>query len=145
MATALNIAKYLLSLSDSDAGDLISNLKLQKLLYYSQGASLAIRDEPLFADAIIAWEHGPVVPSVWQSFRENGSNAIEPSEDFDESTVSTDEKDIVREVYEVFGQFSAWKLRNMTHNEPPWSETDQNQEISIPRLKAYFTTLLVDG
>ena len=45
-------------------GELVSNLKLQKLLYYVQGFHLAVFGEPLFEEEIEAWMYGPVVPSV---------------------------------------------------------------------------------
>ena len=44
----------------------ITNLKLQKLLYDGQGDSLAICDQRLFVERIKRWEHGPVVPQVWE-------------------------------------------------------------------------------
>ena len=50
-------------------GDGVSNLKLQKLLYYAQAWNLAIHSKLLFNDPIQAWVHGPVVPSVWHEFR----------------------------------------------------------------------------
>ena len=43
-----DVAEYFLSKTDEEAGDVISNLKLQKLVYYAQGFSLAVNDEPLF-------------------------------------------------------------------------------------------------
>lgn len=49
---ALNVAKYLLSLVNQDNGDTISNLKLQKLLYYVQGYYLAYFNKPLFNEKI---------------------------------------------------------------------------------------------
>jgi uncharacterized phage-associated protein len=44
------VAKYFLAQADEDAGDLISNLKLQKLVYYAQGFHLALYDIPLFPE-----------------------------------------------------------------------------------------------
>lgn len=55
MLTCYDIADYFLSLCDDDNGDLISNLKIQKLVYYAQGFSLAINDKPLFEEKIQAW------------------------------------------------------------------------------------------
>jgi uncharacterized phage-associated protein len=44
-------------------------------------------------------------------------------------------------VYEVFGQFSAWKLRDMTHDEPPWKNNEINAgEISVNEMADYFKT-----
>ena len=50
MCTCLETANYFLSLQGDDAGDAISNLKLQKLMYYAQGFSLAMRGKPLFRE-----------------------------------------------------------------------------------------------
>jgi uncharacterized phage-associated protein len=55
------LPRHFLKLSQPDIGDVISNLKLQKLLYYAQGFYLAIYGKALFEEDIVAWEHGPVV------------------------------------------------------------------------------------
>ena len=46
------------------------------------------------------------------------------------------------EVYDVYGQFSAWKLRNMTHEEAPWKNAVQGQDISLTSMTEYFKTQL---
>ncbi|WP_208932366.1 Panacea domain-containing protein [[Haemophilus] ducreyi] len=57
---------YFLSQCNSEEnGDLISNLKIQKLVYYAQGFSLAINNKPLFSEKIQAWTHGPVTPELY--------------------------------------------------------------------------------
>ena len=76
MIPAIEVARYFLSLTDEDAGELISNLKLQKLLYYAQGFHLVIYGEPLFPETIEAWAHGPVVTSVYHQYKEYGSEPI---------------------------------------------------------------------
>lgn len=144
MATAHDVARYILTLCDEDEGDLISNLKLQKLLYYSQGFSLAMRGRPLFSEAIKAWEHGPVIPDVWHQYRDYGRGQIPAPVDFDASVLHARERELVDEVYEVYGQFSAWKLRNMTHSEPPWKDTPRDGVISHDRLRRYFETQVTD-
>jgi len=65
---ALTIAKHILKIC-ADHGDNLTNLKLQKLLYYSQAWYLALNDETLFSDDIEAWVHGPVVSSVYQEYK----------------------------------------------------------------------------
>ena len=55
MLSAQDIADYLLAFVNRDEGELLSNLKLQKLLYYAQGFYLALYDKPLFEDRIEAW------------------------------------------------------------------------------------------
>jgi len=140
MQTALNIAKFFLSKVDEDAGDLISNLKLQKLLYYAQGFHLALYDEPLFAEEIKAWTHGPVIPDVYHHFKEYGDEAIPaPTK---APRFSREVTQFLNEVYKVYGQFSAWKLRNMTHGESPWKNAPSAGVISHDSLRTYFKTQL---
>src|SRR5579859_7908067 len=66
---AKQIADYILRFCQ-DHGDPISNLKLQKLLYYSQAWHLALYDKPLFEEDLEAWVHGPAVMSVYGSFKD---------------------------------------------------------------------------
>ena len=144
MITAMDVARYFLAQCDPEAGDNLSNLKLQKLLYYAQGIYLALKGEPLFNDPIEAWQHGPVVPSVYHSFKRFGSNAVELDDDVDFNIFDEETQEILNEVFEVYGQFSAWKLRNLTHDEPPWAETPQGGIISRRKLTEFFKTRIVD-
>ncbi|AIL31966.1 hypothetical protein IX83_00270 [Basilea psittacipulmonis DSM 24701] len=146
MLTCYDVAKYFLSLcNDDESGDLISNLKIQKLVYYAQGFSLAIHNKPLFQEKIQAWMHGPVVPDLYNKYKKYENGALPTTDlniDFDKFSV--EEKKLLDDVYDVYGQFSAWKLRNMTHDEMPWKSTYQlgkSNEISNEVLKEYFLTL----
>ena len=118
-----------------DGGEYLTHLKLQKLLYYAQGSYLAIKDKPLFKDEIYCWTHGPVVASVYAEYKKYSDNVID-----DVKSVSIDQEtvDLLEEVYNVFGQYSALYLRNMTHSESPWKETMQNDIISKNKIKEYF-------
>jgi len=140
MARASDVAKYLLAQMSDECGDTISALKLQKLLYYAQGCHLATYDTPLFPEAIKAWEHGPVVPAVWHAYKQYESSAIPRPTTFDISTLKASQRELLKEVYRIFGQFSAWKLRNMTHVEPPWRDTARNATISQKTMRDYFKT-----
>jgi uncharacterized phage-associated protein len=75
VSNASEVANYLVA-SFRDAGDPLTNLKLQKLLYYAQGWYLAIHDEALFDERIEAWPRGPVVPPVYGSFKHRQWNPI---------------------------------------------------------------------
>lgn len=143
MLSCYDAAKYFLAQASEEAGDLISNLKLQKLVYYAQGFHLALYDEPLFPEAIEAWTHGPVVPDLYRHYKKYGTGAIPCPEYIDFSIYDEKTKSLLDEVYSVFGQFAAWKLRNMTHEEYPWKLAAQNSgKISHQSLKKYFKTQL---
>jgi len=140
-----DVAKYFLSLTDEDAGDLISNLKLQKLVYYAQGFHLALFDKPLFKETIEAWIHGPVTLDLYHIYKRYGNQGIPIPEYIDFLKYPENIKNLLDEIYSVYGQFSAWKLRNMTHMEPPWREArESNKIISNFSLKKYFLTQIED-
>lgn len=99
-------------------GDFLSNLKLQKLVYYAQAWHLALYDKKLFEAHIEAWVHGPVVPSVYRRFKsfQWGPITYKPEKiDLDEHTSS-----FLEEVMNVYGRYSAHELELMTHSEEPW-------------------------
>lgn len=139
--SASTIAKWFLYYNnvqmDDEGADLISNLKLQKLLYYAQGCYLAIKDKPLFNEKIVAQDHGPVVENVYREYRNNGSNGIIYDQSYDGS-IDLETEEILKQVYNVFGQYSAWGLRNKTHQEKPWKVTPRNSEIDRDVIKEYF-------
>jgi len=142
MLSCHDVARYFLTKVDKDAGDLVSNLKLQKLVYYAQGLHLALYDEPLFPESIEAWQYGSVVPVLYHAYKEYGAGAIEPPKDIDFSHYDERTRSHLDEIYYFFGQFSAGKLANMTHEEDPWKNTATNGIITHQSMKEYFRTWL---
>ena len=138
MASAKDIAEYFIWIDSKEASDGVSNLKLQKLVYYAQGYFLALFERPLFPESIEAWRHGPVVPDLWHEFKQFESKAIPPDDDY-EPSLSQDEKNVCQEIFNVYGVYFAWKLRNMTHDEQPWLDHNETTAI-IPHdeLKTFF-------
>ena len=140
---ASDIAKTLLTFSNPEYGDFLSNLKLQKLLYYAQGLHLALYQTPLFEEPIMAWQYGPVVVNVYHEYKDY-PGAIPIPENFSNEYLDSKQLELIEEVYNVFGQFSAFKLVEMTHNEPPWKSTQINSQIPHHKLSRYFVTLVND-
>lgn len=142
---AKGVAQYLLKKAASqDFGELLSNMKLQKLLYYCQGMYYAAYNKPLFNEKINAWQYGPVVPEIYHQLKTNGVSGIEPSffPYFSEDLLSDEQKDIIDDVFDYFGQFSAFKLMEMTHSEVPWMQTSINDEIGQELMGNYFKQFL---
>jgi len=115
--TARLVADYFLSFF-AEHGDPVTNLKLQKLLYYAQAWYLALYDAPLFDEGIEAWVHGPVVPPIYVAFRDLGWRPIPPP--INGGTLHDRPEEHAREVIEAYGGFSAYQLERMTHQEYPW-------------------------
>lgn len=139
---ALDIARKIINRTDIDRGDSITNLKLQKLLYYLQGFWLAEYDTPLFDEPIEAWAYGPVVPSVYNLYKSYGKKAIDvnPSEEPIQLN-SAEEETLFDEVYNLYNQYSASALVRMTHNEMPWTSSTTHgfgETISREKMRDFF-------
>lgn len=136
--SVLDIANKLLFLADDGNGELMSNMKLQKMLYYQQGYHLALFDEPLFEEDLEAWMYGPVVPSVYEHYKINGSKGIQPEKSVIKLT--NKEEALFNEVYRIYGVYSATGLMNLSHSEKPWNSvpTGTGNVISKSTLKMFF-------
>lgn len=138
---AETVAKWFLyynqkQINDTDA-DLITNLRLQKLLYYAQGMVLARLGHPLFDEELIAWQHGPVVKEVNSIYKKYRPEGIEYQGDYDRS-IDPETEAVLKEVYDKFARYSAWGLRQKARSEAPWKETARNAAIPLEAIQAYF-------
>lgn len=137
----LDIAnKLLVKASNCSGGELMSNLKLQKMLYYEQGYHLAKFGKPLFEEDIEAWMYGPVVPIVYEHFSKYGSNGIEPERE--EIWLEDQEEKLFNEVFIAYSPYSAIGLMNKTHQEKPWKSVPVKvgSVITKKSLTDYFKT-----
>ena len=131
----MEIANELVKLAaENGGGDLLTNMKLQKLLYYEQGFHLAYFNTPLFAESIEAWQYGPVVPQVYEHYKPS-----EPTPS-DFKFGNKIEKALFDEVYRVYSAYSAIGLMEMTHAETPWRTTNVGvgNIISHDKMKVFF-------
>lgn len=150
MFKAIDIARKLLLTAKRDSviegqGELMSNMKLQKMLYYEQGFHLAVFGTPLFEEDIEAWMYGPVVPAVYEVYKDYGYNGIDPG-NVEEVSLSDREQALFDEVYKVYGANSAIGLMNMTHRESPWANTPAGvgSVISRDKMVEFFRTRIND-
>lgn len=144
------IADYFISLIDTDAGDVMTHLKLQKLLYFAQAWHLTLYKKPLFQDKIEAWAHGPVSIIIWNRFRDKGWNPI-TSDDIisDLSKLNLETMHFLDEVWKVYGQYSAKRLEEITHQEEPWKKVRKNipeyaacnEEITHQSMISYYSNI----
>ena len=149
MYSALEIAKWFLCTVDRDAGDSITHLKLQKLLYYAQAWSLVLLDKPIFKEEIEAWTHGPVVPIVYDIYSIHGYKEIPIPEEC--PNISKEYEEVLEEVMITYGIYQAKYLEMLTHSEKPWIEARGNlplearcdNVISKKTMKEYYTLMQV--
>lgn len=115
--TALDIAKYILTKCSKEESP-ISNLQLQKMLYYIQYEFLTKKNKPLFDDDFEAWKFGPVVPKVYYTYSYMGAFKIIANYDNYDSLckeITSDDKKLLDNVIENKRQKDVWFLVDDTH------------------------------
>ncbi len=160
MLNVLNVARYVINYSNQqDYG--ISNLRLQKLLYFIQAHYLTCTDSdsPCFSDEIEAWDFGPVIPAVYHEFKRFGSGNIPTitsyivfddkdiwsahSVEFDNESIPKCDQEKINKVVDKFSSYSTTSLVSLTHNQRPWKEAYSglnNGVISKESIKEYFAS-----
>lgn len=136
--TANDIALWILSEAEKQRIP-ITPMKLQKLLYYVQGCNLGMTGDPLFDDAIEAWPHGPVIPSVYRAYQQFGPKEIPFPEGID---IPDEYQSLIASVVNKKGKLSASALRNGTYGEDPWKTTPHCQEIRQEKILEFFSSEL---
>ena len=81
MANVFDVADFFIQIANQSEDDQMTNLKLNKLLYYAQGVYLARTGRPLFDENIEAWTFGPVIPNIYRKYKVCGRNPIASSDD----------------------------------------------------------------
>lgn len=144
MTSVNDIVQFILHYC-KDKGDLITHLKLQKLLYFIQGWHLGIFGYPAFEEEIEAWPHGPVVPEVYQKFKRYGWQPISLHGNH-HFTVPSETQDLIQEVLFKY-DYSAGYLEQLTHESKPWLDARwgmapderSNKIISKESMRKFFS------
>ena len=138
MIPIMQAARYLIYLSYEKKKNLLTPLKLQKLLYLAQGWSFVWDDKPLFDAEFEAWQYGPVNTDVYMHFRKYGRGEI-PAHEGSSIVEDQDAKDTLNAIWRDYAGFSAFQLVNLTHSQTPWKKADYlHQVISTEDIKSYF-------
>lgn len=142
--SAIDVAKYLLILVDREAGDVITQLKLQKLMYIAQGIHLALYDAPLFKEEIEAWQHGPVVRELYHEFKVYGTDPIPLPYKVNVNGFSLKTREFIYQIYAEYGEHSSKYLYQWTHSHKIWQEAiaSGSKNISKEKINQFFTDVV---
>lgn len=123
MVSPLDVARYFIFRAYEDGREsLMTNMKVQKLLYYTQSLYLALFDEPLFDDEIQAWRYGPVCPPAYRFYSDFEARQLPVPRKEELNRISEEVQNLLREVWEYFGEHDAYYLSGLTHLEFPWKK-----------------------
>jgi uncharacterized phage-associated protein len=147
---ALTVADYLIDKANKENKP-ITNKKLQKLLYYVQAWSIAIRNKKIFDDKIEAWIHGPAIRKVYLEFKEFGASPI--SKKVNQKTINNMDQEVkkfIDKVWNIYSKYDAPYLEHLTHSESPWQDArkgleadiSSNNEISFDSMRSFYKTKL---
>jgi uncharacterized phage-associated protein len=132
----------------------LDQMKLQKLVFYAHGWHLGLQRFPLLDEEVEAWQYGPVIPSIYQAFKQYGTAPITASA----SDINAEgrlyeprlpvgyDRLLAEKIWEEYGQYSAIQLSKMTHRPgTPWEKTWNRNTyglrslaISNELIKEYF-------
>ncbi len=143
MTKAVDVAAYIVTSTKEKE---IEGLKLQKLLYYCQAWHLVWYKVPLFPEEIQAWEHGPVVPAVYDLHRRELKVSLVMLKNGDPTVLSDSEKTTIDRVFQRYGWGSSAYLRSLTHSEKPWIDARKERYdwepsrdlISTKSIRKYY-------
>lgn len=125
----------------------ITNLKLQKMLFFAQAAYLALFDgKPLFPDEFEAWGLGPVIPEIYRKYKPSADDQSNRPiiEDFE--CEDKDLRDFLEDIWKIFGKYSASELVNMSHAKgTPWQQVysplERGTKIPKKLIQEYYKDL----
>lgn len=119
MHKAIEIANWFIAKA-AESGDLVTHLKVQKLLYYAEAWTQTLIDKELFSEQIQAWAHGPVVVEVFQEFKAHGWNPLPVPQLQKMPLIDAETEEILVQVFDTYGDLPAKTLEDMTHKDDPW-------------------------
>lgn len=145
MVTALDVANFFIDAA-KDSEDPMTNMRVNKYVYLAQGYALAKLGRPLFNDEIQAWEHGPVVPALYQLFRTEikGEPIYKMKGTYRKNTFSDEEIQVMIDVLMDYEEYSTAAISRITHGkDSPWSKAYAgpytNNPISLEEMREYFS------
>lgn len=134
---AIYLSNYVISLFEQQKSP-VTNLKLQKVLYYIQGYFYRHFGKAAFSDEIYNWQYGPVVPVVYYEYNDNGATPLKSRMFFDDCEIADCEKTLIKSVVEKCAAISTSRLVSMTHSEIPWRTAGSGNIISKNSIEIYF-------
>lgn len=144
--SVMDIARYVIAYCN-EKSYAISNLKLQKILYFIQADFLVNSNgmHPCFNNRIEAWDFGPVIPEVYQEYKNFGASNIYCSSKSSlveySKKIRQDDKIRINTMIDVCSNYTAARLVEITHNQSPWIDNYIrycNNRISNDSIYTFF-------
>jgi len=132
MNDSRTIANRFLALA-KERGDALTPMQLLKLVYIAHGWMLGLYGRPLIQDRVEAWQYGPVIPVLYNALRGYKGDAVTLPVKAPAGDILDDkERDIICQVYDMYGSKSGPALSRLTHAAgTPWERTYVAGEFGV--------------
>lgn len=140
MNTPKDIARYII-ITENQNDTPISNLRLQKLMYFVQASLVTAKRNLYFCNGMQAWKYGPVIPEIYKEYRFYGSQNIIEEIEYDDMKICTDDKEIIDSTLQFLRDLSTSHLIEISHKQDPWIDSWRNEEtkeITRCQMVKYF-------
>ncbi|MDR2480542.1 MAG: DUF4065 domain-containing protein [Treponema sp.] len=115
MADISDVVTFFIDYSQK-TGDEITNMRLNKLLYFACGIHLLRTKEALFQEPIEAWDYGPVIPDVYHLYKKFQAAPIHANQpETDRTRFSDQEYESLIETARIYGKYVTSKLVSISH------------------------------
>ena len=148
MRKPLAVANEILRIAGETDDSSVTPMQLIKLAYLSHGWMLGLYGRPLLDESIEAWRFGPVVRSIYAAVKGfKDKPVIYPIKNIFGSVAheefSAEEKDIIKQVYNMYGKWDGISLSGLTHQvgtpwDTVWRKSGQNAIVSNDLIENHF-------
>lgn len=121
----------------------ISNLRLQKLLFYCQLNYVRKMGRPLFEEDLEAWSFGLVVPEIYNKYRIYGGGNFPFNFPLYKEELFGNAENLINEILDLCADFSNTELNEAIFHYPLWHEicySTFDRKFTYGRIKRYFET-----
>jgi uncharacterized phage-associated protein len=142
MISVHDVAAYIL-----EQQGMMTTMKLQKLVYYSQAWSLVWDERPLFDEEIEAWANGPVVRELYNKHKTQFN--VSKWKWGKSIRLSEDQIATIDSVLKFYGSKTSQWLSDLTHKEDPWRDARKglgpgdrgSNVITLSSMMEYYSSL----
>jgi len=143
--TSLAVANKFLELA-RESGYSLTNMQLQKLVFFAHGYHLALEGVPLYAEETKAWQFGPVIPDLYKHLQKYGKSEVTESIPTAGEVSDEEQVNVIDAVWDAYKGYDAWRLSDISHRkDSPWDKVWSNApfgKIDNDTVKQYYRKLL---
>ena len=134
MKDIFTVASYICNRYEKEFGERIDEMKLHKLLYFTQRECLIQTEQPMFEEQFEGWRLGPVAPMIRKPYQEDSFDKTVSDEDMAQYM------SVLDQVFESYASKDSWSLSRLSHGETSWKISRKgvapsaNSSVTIPTI-----------